>query len=101
MLNYLVVNGFWFFRKDETSKQARKLPFTSQLYATKTPKNVMLTKSNYLIPKFHEYDFGTFEAQDHLEKSWAGLSNFRQSHKGRLDSAKTNTKPNKLINIGE
>lgn len=83
--------------------------FTSRLFAASTPNNVTLSsRTNYLIPKFNEYDARTmFDNKDdnYLERSWEGLSSFRRSHKGRLDSAKinnnNNTKPNKIINVGE
>lgn len=89
------------YSKPQTLKQEHKLSFTSQLFATKTPKNIVMSKTNYLIPNLKEYNFDVFETQDNLEKSWAGLNSFRKSHKGRLDSAKSTDRTNKVINIGE
>lgn len=90
-------------RQQQVQQNFNQSAFTSRFFATNSPNNVTLSQANYLIPKFNEYEMNMFQSQDnYLEKSWEGLSSFRKLHKGRLDSAKVNnTKPNKIINVGE
>ncbi|KAK9888341.1 hypothetical protein WA026_000596 [Henosepilachna vigintioctopunctata] len=66
---------------------------STQLYFENTPKNLSLTSSDYLVPKFENpLDYTELLNEDihqsALEKSWRSLNAFQQSHKGRLDSAK-------------
>lgn len=57
------------------------------------PPNMVMSKSEYLVPKLD----GTFKyaalddsKQEDLEKCWKSLDKFQKSHKGRLDSANNN-----------
>lgn len=57
-----------------------------------SPQTNNIISSDYIIPKLDEnFDFRALypdPVQLDLEKSWKSLDNFKQSHKGRLDSAK-------------
>lgn len=53
----------------------------------------MLSKSDYLVPKSDatvDLDIINQDTRElNLEKSWKSLNTFQQTHKGRLDSAKS------------
>ncbi|KAL3274364.1 hypothetical protein HHI36_015762 [Cryptolaemus montrouzieri] len=79
-------------RRNISPKYGRR-SIVTQMYFENTPKNISLTSSDYLVPKFeHALDYSDFTSKDPhqlaLEKSWRSLNAFQQSHKGRLDSAK-------------
>ncbi|EFA08803.2 katanin-interacting protein [Tribolium castaneum] len=77
-------------RRHESSsaKYGRRSSLASHLLDEKT---VAVTQSEYLIPRLDEkFDWNKSlnREQLDLEKSWKSLDHFKQSHKGRLDSAK-------------
>ncbi|KAJ8953940.1 hypothetical protein NQ318_019182 [Aromia moschata] len=75
--------------KSHSAKYGRRSSITSQIIAT-MPKNIEITKSNYLVPKFNEnFDVNILKdfQQANLVKSWQSLNEFNQSHKGRLNSS--------------
>ncbi|XP_017771300.1 PREDICTED: protein KIAA0556-like isoform X2 [Nicrophorus vespilloides] len=84
-------------RPSSSAKYGRRASVTTQLNALTSPKNITISKSEYLMPKVGEaFDFSVLDKsgdQASLEKSWKSLSLFQQSHKGRLDSAKPPEEP--------
>ncbi|XP_044252344.1 katanin-interacting protein-like [Tribolium madens] len=81
-------------RRHESSsaKYGRRSSLASQLLEEKSVSNIAMTQSEYLIPTLDEkFDWKSLNRdpyQEDLEKSWKSLDHFKQSHKGRLDSAK-------------
>ncbi|RZB39056.1 hypothetical protein BDFB_007145 [Asbolus verrucosus] len=76
-----------------SAKFGRRSSLTSQLLDGSLPtNNITVTKSEYMIPKLDgHFDFKALHPDPYqidLEKSWKSLDHFKQSHKGRLDSAK-------------
>ncbi|KAJ8926520.1 hypothetical protein NQ314_021122 [Rhamnusium bicolor] len=75
-----------------SAKFGRRSSLAAQILKKNMPKNIELTNSDYLVPKFdNHFDFKTLKdsQQTDLEKSWQSLNDFNQSHKGRLNSAST------------
>ncbi|GJQ72137.1 hypothetical protein Trydic_g3231 [Trypoxylus dichotomus] len=82
-----------------SAKYGRRASLSSQIHATLTPKNIMVSPSNYLVPNPYKFEASLLDSeQDNLEKSWKSLTLFQKSHMGRLDSAKC-LQNNKKINI--
>ncbi|KAI4456776.1 hypothetical protein MML48_8g00013989 [Holotrichia oblita] len=81
-----------------SARYGRRASLSSQIHAALTPKNVVVSSSDYLVPNLTKFEASLFDSeQDNLEKSWKSLSLFQKSHMGRLDSAKC--LQNKNINI--
>jgi hypothetical protein len=74
-----------------SAKFGRRSSLTSQLLDTSSTIS-MTSNTDYLIPRFDgKFDIKSLRPDPYqidLEKSWKSLDNFKQSHKGRLDSAK-------------
>lgn len=77
---------------NKSAKFGRRSSLTTQLYIQNSPKHLMLSESDYLVPQLDEKinfaDLNKDLRQKDLEKSWKSLNKFQQTHKGRLDSAK-------------
>ncbi|XP_076274965.1 protein KATNIP homolog isoform X2 [Rhynchophorus ferrugineus] len=76
---------------NSSAKYGRRSSVALDLYNEKSPKHLTVTVSDYVVPKINQQ----FEASEiykpevDLEKCWRSLSNFNQSHKGRLATRTT------------
>lgn len=68
-----------------TAKHGRRSSVTMDLYKENSPKYLTL-KSDYVVPKLDGkmHVDAVYNMDAELEQSWKSLSQFEQSHKGRL-----------------
>ncbi|KAL1488975.1 hypothetical protein ABEB36_014756 [Hypothenemus hampei] len=69
-----------------SAKYGRRSSIALELYKEKSPKHLTIT-SDYVVPKLDskiEIDRIMSRIDQELERSWKSLSEFNQSHKGRL-----------------
>nr|CAH7727084.1 unnamed protein product [Callosobruchus chinensis] len=76
--------------KSQSARYGRRASLASDLVSKGKSKNVAVS-GDYIIPKFDDFNFaaGVLKQSD-LERSWRSLSEFNQSHRGRLNSGTQN-----------